>query len=186
MSTIDDAIATQMTNIAKTTGVSIEEWYARIGERMGAGQKHGQIAAWLREEHGFGHGNAGMLTHLAGRALAPKTETEMIDAQYTGAKAALRPIYERVLAEAVQLGDDVEVSPKKASVSLRRKKQFALISPATSSRIDLGFNFRGHAATERLKEEPPGRMCTHVVRISSLDQLDAEVLGWLAEAYAGA
>jgi predicted transport protein len=127
-----------------------------------------------------------MLTHMAGRAHAPVGETELVEAQYTGAKAALRPLYERILAEAVQLGDDVEVSPKKTSVSLRRNKQFALVTAATNTRVDLGFNFRGHAATDRLKEEPPGRMCTHVVRITSMEQVDAEVLGWLREAYAGA
>ncbi|MDP2315658.1 MAG: DUF5655 domain-containing protein [Pseudomonadota bacterium] len=184
MGKLEDLVATQMANLATATNVPIEHWHRRVRERLDAGESPGNVQTWLRTEHGMGHGNAGMLVTIVGRG--DTTGDELVEAQYAGAKAALRPIYEYVLAVAGALGDDVEVSPKKTSVSFRRNKQFALVTPATNSRIDLGFNFKGHAPTARLKEEPPGRMCSHVVRVTSVEDIDDEVLGWLRTAYAGA
>ncbi len=37
----------------------------------------------------------------------------------------------------------VEVVPKKANVSYRRKKQFALLTPATKTRFEIGLNVKG-------------------------------------------
>jgi hypothetical protein len=83
-----------------------------------------------------------------------------------------------------EFGKDVIVTPKKGSVSLIRKKQFALIKPATKTRIDLGLKLVGKELTPRLGNSGPfGTMCTHRVQISHKDQIDDEPTGWLKEAY---
>lgn len=99
----------------------------------------------------------------------------------SGAKAELRPICDRLLAEAEALGADVEVAPKKTGVSLRRSKQFALVEAPSAKRIQLGLNLRGVAATERLRSM--NGMCTHRVDLTSVNDVDDEVQGWLRAAY---
>ncbi len=75
--------------------------------------------------------------------------------------------------------------PEKASVSLRRTKQFALVTPATKTRIDPGINIKGKDPDGRL-EASKSAMCTHTVKISSVEDVDAEVIAWLRDAYAAA
>ena len=91
---------------------------------------------------------------------------DVLDAIYVGPKAALRPIHE-ALVEAIDQFGPYEVAPKKGYVSLRRKKQFAMIGPATNTRVELGLNMKGVPATDRLLEQPPGR---HVQLQGQIDQ----------------
>jgi hypothetical protein len=66
-------------------------------------------------------------------------------------------------------------------VSLRRSKQFATVGPGPGGRLEIGLNLAGVEPAGRL--EATGGMCTHRVRLSSTDELDAQVIGWLREAY---
>jgi hypothetical protein len=82
------------------------------------------------------------------------------------------------------LGKDVEVSPKKGYVSLRRNKQFGLIQPSTATRLDLGLNLKGVAPSGWLEASGSfNAMCTHRVRIEGDAGLDANVKKWLKRAY---
>jgi len=103
--------------------------------------------------------------------------------QYKG-KENLLPIYEKLLLLVKNFGDDVTVTPKKTSVSIIHKKQFALIKPATKTRIDLGLKLKGKPITDRLENSGPfGTMCTHRVKLFTLEQVDSELEKWLEEAY---
>ncbi len=83
-----------------------------------------------------------------------------------------------------KFGNDITHTPKKSSVSLIRKKQFALIKPATRTRVDLGLKLKGKPTTERLGNSGPfGAMCTHRVQLTDVEGVDAELLGCLKEAY---
>lgn len=178
MTDADKSMATMISNLEKNTGHDLDWW---IDLANGSGrEKHGEVVAFLKS-HGLGHGYANMVTLTArDRASGGASPDDLVEAQYRG-KESLRPIYERLLAEATSLGDDIEIAPKKKSVSLRRSKQFALIEPATKTRIDLGLNLKGVPGTGRLREA--GGMCTHKVAVISLDQVDPELLGWLRQAY---
>ncbi|MFT5570999.1 MAG: putative transport protein, partial [Cyclobacteriaceae bacterium] len=82
------------------------------------------------------------------------------------------------------IGDEVEVAPKKTYVSLRRKKQFALIQTTTKTRVDLGINLKGYDSTGKL--EPSGSfssMVSHRVRLSEVSDIDQQVIDWLKQAY---
>jgi hypothetical protein len=106
-----------------------------------------------------------------------------LDAVYAGKKAALRPIHDRAMAVINGFGNDVEVALKRGYVSLRRRKQFAMLQPA-ASHVDLGLILPGVPTGGRL--EPGGTfnaMFGHRVRLASVDAVDTELAGWLRTAY---
>lgn len=178
-----DPIDAMGSGLAKATGHDLD-WWVEQALRSGK-ERHGELVAHLKSKLGLSHGYANLVAHTAleRRAGGPPSEHELIDGQYRG-KEGLVPIYERLMATAQSLGSDVEVAPKKGSVSLRRSKQFALIEPATKTRIDLGLNLRGEPGTDRL--EVAGGMCTHKVALTDPSQVDDELVGWLREAYSRA
>ncbi len=107
-----------------------------------------------------------------------------MDSQYAGAKAALRPIYDKILAAIKKFGKDIEISPKKAYVSLRRSKQFAIVQPSTSARVDVGINLKGTKPTGRLEASGSfNAMFSHRVRVSTPADVDKELVGSLKQAY---
>ena len=96
----------------------------------------------------------------------------------------MRPIYEAILAAVNKFGDDLDVAPKKANVSLRRKKQFALLQPSTATRFDVGINLKGVPTTERLQASGSfSAMVSHRVSLTSVGEVDQELIGWLRQAY---
>ena len=83
-----------------------------------------------------------------------------------------------------KFGSDVEFSPKKTYVSLRRSKQFALVQPSTPERLDVGINLKGAAPGGRLEASGSfNAMVSHRVRVTAASDIDAELLGWLRAAY---
>ncbi len=173
--------AAMVANMPEKTGKSLPQWL-KIAKASKLA-KHGEITKFLKAEHGLTHGYASLIAH---RALGNTFDggDELVDAQYAGAKADLRPIYDAILKEVRKFGNDVEVSPKKANVSLRRSKQFALVQPSTRTRVDVGLKLKGEPTTERLEASGSfSDMVSHRVRVTSVDEVDAELVGWLREAY---
>ena len=182
MSSADDAITSMIANLETKTGKSLAQWVA-LARKSGA-TKHGQIISHLKDEHGLGHGYANLVATEALGGLSAPSEGDAVAAQYAGAKAALLPIYEALIAEIKQFGSDVEIAPKKANVSLRRKKQFALIQPSTATRVDVGINLKGVAPAGRLEQSGSfSAMVSHRVRLDKKGDVDRELIGWLKRAY---
>jgi predicted transport protein len=176
---MDKALQTMINNMPEKTGKSLEEWKVLLAEK--AFQKHMEAVKFLKSEHGVSHGFANTIVSLSKNA--PMQDDDLLKQQYQG-KEQLFPIYEELLKRIKEFGRDIQVSPKKTSVSLIRKKQFALIKPATKTRIDLGLKIVDKPVGGRLENSGPfGTMCTHRVRLESLENIDEEVLGWLREAY---
>lgn len=184
MTTPEQQAATQLANIERDSGLTPAK-VADLATAAGL-DKHGQIVAMLKAEHGITHGNANALAVRARELLAggPATDAELLDAQYAGGKAHLRAIHDEVVAAAVALGDDVDVVVQKTGVSLRRAKQFALIRPASSTRVELGINLPSTPASARVREA--GGMCSHRIDLHDVADLDDDVARWLGEAYAAA
>jgi len=173
--------ATMKANLKEKTGKTLAQWL-KITRAAGL-EKHGRIVKLLKSEHGVTHGFANLIAHetLGG---GDASADDLVAAQYAGKKADLRPIYEALVAAAAKLGADVEISPKKTCVSLRRSKQFALIQPSTATRVDVGLNLKGVPAGSRLEASGSfSAMCSHRVRVTSKAEVDAELRGWLKQAY---
>jgi Domain of unknown function (DUF5655)/Domain of unknown function (DUF4287) len=184
MSSLDKALATQLANIEKRAGKTLAELVTLVKATGLA--KHGEIRDHLKSKLGMGHGDANTLTHYALQTSSafeagPATDDPLATI-YTEAKEHLRPIHEKLLAAIAKFGD-FEIAPKKGYVSLRRKKQFATVGPATNSRVDVGLNMKGVPATDRLAEEPPKGMCQYKVRLTAVSEVDAELLAWVRMAF---
>lgn len=175
----EKALQTMLNNLPEKTGKSLAQWL-KITKASGL-EKHGQILKMLKTEHGVTHGFANL---IAAKTLESGKEIDLIATQYAGPKAALKPLCDDIIKFAKSLGKDVEIAPKKSSVSLRRAKQFALITPATKTRIDLGLALKGEVAKGKL--ETYNAMCSHRVRLETKKDFDKHVKDWIKLAYSRA
>jgi hypothetical protein len=174
-------------NLEEKTGKKFSEWIS-IVKNSGL-EKHGEIMKLLKSDtYGLTHGYANLVAHKAKEtdAGSAASEESLVDDQYKG-KESLRPIYDSLISEIKKFGNDVELAPKRAYVSLRRKKQFGLIQPSTKTRVDIGINTKG--------KEPEGSleiagswnsMVSHRVKITEPGQVTPKVISWLREAYEAA
>lgn len=188
MSSLDKAVQTQLDNIQKKTGKSLGE-LAAIIHNSGL-TKHGEIRDYLKRELGLGHGDANALAHAVlksdgQRTAEGKNDAAILDEIYTGAKARFRPIHEKIIKEIDKFGE-YEVAPKKGYVSLRLKKQFAMIGPKTNTRFEVGINAKDFKKNARLLEQPRGSMCNYIVTLIDVKGVDSELVAWLKAAYEGA
>jgi len=177
---------TMIANMKEKTGKTLQQWIA-IARKSGE-EKHGAIVKHLKSVHGMTHGFANLVAHKTLKSDAGSVgDTDLVHAQYSGPKSELKPIYDAVIKAAEMLGSDVEISPKKSYVSLRRNKQFALVQPSTRTRVDLGINLQGEPASGRLEASGSfNAMVSHRVRLAKPEDLDDEVKGWLEQAYSRA
>jgi hypothetical protein len=187
MADLAKALETQLANIEKRSGRSLEE-LSTIIKSCGLA-KHGEIRDMLKTKLKLGHGDANTLVHVVfksygqrGAAGQTLSTDLVVDGFYTGPKAELRPIHDKLMGEIRKFGS-FEIAPKKTYLSLRRKKQFATIGPATNTRVDVGLNMKGVKPTGLLEQLPPGGMCQYRVKLTSPSEVTEEVIGWIRQAY---
>lgn len=188
MSDLQQAVATQLSNIEKRSGKSLAELCAFVlASQL---QKHGELVALVKAEFGLGHGDANALVHHArqsdGSSAAQGMALEDVErALYVGAKEALWPTHQAIMQAMHGLGE-FEILPKKNYLSLRRKKQFAMVGPATNTRIEIGLNMKDVPGGERLLAQAPGGMCQYKIKLTTPEEVDAELLDWIKQAFAAA
>lgn len=76
-----------------------------------------------------------------------------------------------------------EVAPKKGYLSLRRAKQFACLTPATKTRLDVGIILKGVEGTDRLVAQPERAMFPFKIGLTSADEVNPELVSWLKQAF---
>jgi predicted transport protein len=179
----EEQLASMIANMKANTGKTLEEWVA-IAKKSKL-EKHGEIVSKLKVDHGLGHGFANLVAHKMRGGLEQKApEGDPAAGQYEGAKAALKPIFDKLMDTIMKFGGDIEMAPKKGYVSLRRSKQFATIHPSTATRVDLGIKLAGVAPKGRLEAAGSwNAMVTHRVRLEKVADVDAELKAWLKRAY---
>jgi len=185
MSALDQAVQTQLNNIQKKTGKSLAELTA-IAQKSGL-TKHGELRDLFKEKLGLGHGDANALVHAifasdGTRAAEGKGGDAVLDEIYSGAKAGMRPIHDALMKDITKFGE-FEILPKKGYVSLRRKKQFAMIGPKTNTRFEVGINAKDLKKNARLLEQPKGSMCNYIVQINDAQEVNTELVAWLKSAF---
>ncbi len=190
MGTLDQAVETQLKNIEAKTGKNRQELTAIL---LTSGlTRHSELREFGMNQLGLGHGDANALVHFALKSDGSRdaesrglSEDAVLDEIYSGPKAALRPIHEQLMAAILTYGE-FEQLPKKGYVSLRRKKQFAMIGPATNTRVEVGLNIKSLPENERLIAQPAGSMCNYKVKLSSTAEIDDNLFDWLKQAFESA
>lgn len=179
---MDKATLTMIENLFKNTGKTLEQWTDIVKSQNFA--KHGEIIKFLKETHGLTHGFANLIAHKSKGSDAGSAENQddLITKQYQG-KEHLKPIYDKLISEIQTYGKDFEIAPKNTYVSLRRKKQFAILNPATKTRFEIGINLKGQAPKGKLIAEKPNSMCSHKINITDITEIDKEVFDWIKSAY---
>src|SRR5229473_451719 len=107
MATVDQGIAAQIRNIEERYGRPLSEWFALIAASGLA--KHTEVVAMLKAEHGMTHGAAHRVSLLSREAAAPAPASAdaATDDLYTGKKASLRPLHDRLMTVINGFGGDV-------------------------------------------------------------------------------
>ena len=179
--------------LPEKTGRSLEEWIAHVKAEGPRTEK--ERREWLKREYGLGTNTAWWIAERAeGKGLEDgdpeaylRAAEQYVEEMFSGPRAALRPIYERLLGLGRALGDDVRICPGKTIVPFYRRHVFAQVKPATRTRIDMGFALGDTPASGRLVETggfAKGDRITHRIPITSLDtEVDDEVRRWLKAAY---
>lgn len=184
MATVEEGLAAQVRNIEKTYGKSMAQWTELVRDRGLV--KHGEIIAMLKAEYGLTHGSANRVALVVRDALAgtpPTAKVQGPEALFAGKHAPSLPIHDAVMNAVRAFGADVEVAPKRAYLSLRRRKQFAMLQPA-AGRVDVGLILPGAPPTGRLEASGSfNAMFSHRVRVGAAAEVDAELAGWLRRAY---
>jgi class 3 adenylate cyclase len=187
MDVVEQALQKQLKNIQAKTGKTLDQLYALI--RKSGLAKHGEIRDTLKHDLGLGHGDANTLAKFylqqsAGAIAAggPTSAADPLAEIYAGSQAGLRPIHDKLMAAIYKFGP-FEISPKKTYLSLRRKKQFAMLGPGTRGRVEVGLNMKGVPGTARLVDQPAGGMCQCKVFVSDAKEVDKELIGWIRQAF---
>jgi predicted transport protein len=179
---MDKATHTMIENLHKNTGKTIEQWTAIV--KLQSFAKHGEIIKFLKETYGLTHGFANLIAHKAkgSDAGSAADQNDLVTKQYQG-KEHFKPIYDKLISDIQTYGNDIEIAPKNKYVSLRRKKQFAILNPATKTRFEIGINLKGQVPKGKLEAEKPNSMCSHKICISDFKDIDKEVFEWIKKAY---
>lgn len=183
---VEKAMANMIANLKQNTGKTLEEWKEVF--KTHEGQKHGEMVKHLKDTYGIGHGfaNTIVLKTRGADAGSASNDEELITKQYSG-KEELKPIYDQLVKTINSLGENIIYSPKNAYVSVKCKKQFAIIQPSTKTRLDLGLNIKDFNPIGKLEKAGSfNAMCTHRIRLEKLSDIDEDVVNWLKKAYEGA
>lgn len=180
---VQNHIEAMKANLPAKTGRTFEQWVA-LARKEGPGEVKG-LVAWLKEEHGLGTVTATMIAHHVhgGYMVEAEDPEALLEGNFAGEKAALRPVYDALLKAAQKASKEITVHPCKTYITLKRGTQFGIVKVA-KDRLDLGLilpGFEPEGRLEKAKNLGNDRV-THKVALAAKKDVDAEVVGWLKQA----
>ena len=179
---MDKNVTTMIENLKEKTGHFLDEWKTVIAKENLV--KHGEIVKFLKESHNITHGYASEIAlKVPGSDADSSSDADaFIESQYKG-KEHLKEFYDKLIAEIQKFDGDFEIAPKKTYISLKRKKQFVILNPASKTRFEIGFNLKGVEAKGKLENEKPNGICSHKINLSDISEIDHEVIDYIKMAY---
>ncbi|MDR6506922.1 DUF5655 domain-containing protein [Arthrobacter oryzae] len=158
-------------------------WWAERAREAGL-KNDGELRTWMREEHGItGYAQYAVSWEMFGYPeFMLRDADELIDAQYAS-HPALRPIADAFLAWAAETAG-VEIQMRKGYVSLHSpRRKFAQVTRANNTAVDVALRLDAPAEgrLDAVKVRP-GDFFDRRVRLTSVEEVDDEVLAFLARA----
>jgi hypothetical protein len=163
------------------TGEDVAVWNRRIAKEQLDDEK--SLRAWLTDKGVTSYPQSllvwerfGYPDHLLASA------ENLIDNQYKD-RFQLRPVCDAIVEAAAGLGE-ITIQARKTYISLvTPRRTFARIQATTKSRVDLALRLAGYRPGGRLQPSKIHETTPLQVSLSSVDDVDAEVLNWLQESY---
>jgi hypothetical protein len=167
--------------LVETTGEELDTWNKRVAEQGLADVP--SLRAWLTQQGVTGYAQTLLVMERFGYpAFITASAEQLLDAQYAD-RPHLRPIFDKVIDAAVQLGD-VTIQVRKTYVSLLSpRRTFARLQPSTKTRLDVGLRLDDEEPGGRLQPSTIHETMKVQISFTTPDQVDAEALQWLQKAY---
>lgn len=167
--------------LEERTGENVSTWNRRIAKEQLGDEK--SLRTWLTGQGITGYAQSLLVWERFGYPdFLLASADDLIDGQYAD-RPHLRPIIDALLDAAAGLGD-VIIQTRKTYVSLvTSRRTFARIQPTTKNRVNLALRLAGHKPSGRLQPSKIHETTPLQVSLTSVDDIDSEVLHWLQEAY---
>ncbi|MCK0132589.1 DUF4287 domain-containing protein [Flavobacteriaceae bacterium F08102] len=114
---MDSTLQTMITNMPDKTGRSLDKWKQLLKTKTFT--KHSEAVKFHKNEYQITHGFANAIVSLSKEEKT--TDLELIENQFKR-KEQLCSLYDQPTSIVKTFGKDVIISPKKTTVSLRKKK----------------------------------------------------------------
>lgn len=170
-------------NIKAKTGKTPEDFRLLAAEK-GLTQ-YREIIAWLKSDFELGHGHANAIAQLLVKPESHQVKPDdRIAKLFAGKKAQWRKTYDDLMTKLSAWGEIKAAATDTYISLLRDNKKFGIVQPAAAGRLDIGIKLKGVVPDGRLEAAGSwNNMVTHRVRISNPQEVDAELLAWLKQAF---
>ncbi len=180
-----DMMSAVTESMKQRTGRTLDEWVSLVSASDIDPRDQKGVRSWLKNEHGVLQNSQWAIADAAARGAGwerPDVQGS-IDQQYAGAKAGLRPIFDRIREIVELLGDDVQVEGRATYTPFVRRRQFVAVAAATRTRVDVGLRFVDvPKSTLLVASNAPGQ-ATHKLSLTSVSDVNNEVERLLKIAY---
>ncbi len=185
MASPDEMMAAVARSLPERTGRSLNEWVALVRASGVDPLDQNAVRRWLKAEHDLPQNSQWAIADATARAAGwtPPTVEEYIAQQYTGTKAALRPVFDGLRAVLETFGDDISVEGRGTYTPFVRHRQFVAIAPGTATRLDVGLRYTDPPASPLLTPASAPGQATHRLSLGSLEDVTPDVERLLRTAY---
>jgi hypothetical protein len=167
--------------LEKQTGKGLEYWNQRV--RKENFKDENSLRAWLHGQGVKGYAESLLVMERFGYpGFITASADELLEGQYTD-RPHLRPIYDAIINTMLGIGP-ITIQARKTYVSLLTpRRTFARMQPTTKQRVDLGLRLEGQKPSGRLQPSTIHETMKLQISLTSIHEIDAEVLSWLRRAY---
>ncbi len=167
--------------LVERTGEDLTAWNQRIQNEHLQDEKN--LRVWLAHQGVTGYAqNLLVMERFGYPDFILASANDLIDGQYAG-RPRLRLIFDAIIAAAAALGE-VTIQARKTYISLvTSRRTFARLQPTTRDRLYLALRLPGPQPAGRLQPSKIHESTPLQVSLTSLEDLDAEKLAYLKQAY---